>query len=270
MKKQDANVVFAGSIPENYDRYLGPSFFEPFAKDLVARLPNAPLQSVLELACGTGIVTRQLRKALPAQTRIVATDLNRAMFEFAQKKSQPNENIEWQEADAGALPFAAETFDAAVCQFGLMFVPDKQAAVREAHRVLKRGGVFLFNVWDAIEHHAIARTTHETVATFFASDPPNFYEIPFSFHDEKTIRALLESAGFKNIECETVTLPCRSSSADELSIGLVRGNPIATAIEERGVDIGEVIAAVRQKVAQHFGEAPVESTMRALVWRAEQ
>ena len=133
-------------FPQNYDRYLGPVLFEPFAKDMAARLKDEQPKNVLEIACGTGIVTRRLRDSLAPAVRLVATDLNPGMLAFAQRKFSESENLEWQEADAGALPFDDGSFDAVVCQFGLMFVPDKEAAMRECYRVLSSGGVFLFNV----------------------------------------------------------------------------------------------------------------------------
>jgi ubiquinone/menaquinone biosynthesis C-methylase UbiE len=143
--ERDRNVLFQGAVPENYDRYLGPAIFEPWAEDLVSRLANKKNKRVLEIACGTGIVTRRLRDALPATIEIVATDLNSDMLEFAKPKFKDDENIIWQQADASALPFPDCSFDAAVCQFGVMFVPDKAAATRESYRVLRGGGVFLFN-----------------------------------------------------------------------------------------------------------------------------
>lgn len=266
--KRDPNVIFEGSIPENYDRYLGSAFFEPFASDIAARLHGMPPRNVLEIACGTGILTRRLRDSLAPAVRLVATDLNPGMLAFAQGKFSANENVEWQQADAGALQFPDSSFDAAVCQFGLMFVPDKESAMRECHRVLNRGGVFLFNVWNSIECNPIGRIAHQTIASFFERDPPNFYELPFGFYNADLIRGLLQRAGFKAIESSLVTLPCRSSSAADFAIGLVRGSPVSTAIEERGVDVNDVVCAVSQKIAERYGTAPVESTMQAWVWRA--
>ena len=245
--KRDSNVVFEGSIPEYYDRYLGPAFFEPFADDLTARASREQPTHVLEIACGTGIVTQRLRDRLSPAAQIVATDLNPGMFSFAQGKFSGDENIKWQQADAVALPFPDASFDAIVCQFGLMFVPDKSAAMRECYRVLAAGGVFLFNVWDAIERNPIARIAHETIASFFEVDPPTFYQLPFGFHDDALIRDLLAKAGFKSVESSLIKLPCHSSSATEFAIGLVRGNPVLTAMEERGVNVEEVERAVSQK-----------------------
>ncbi len=165
----DQNVLFQGSIPENYDRYLGPVFFQPYAEDIADRLKHRKPGSVLEIACGTGIVTRRLRDALPATTEIVATDLNKDMFEFARPKFQKTENVRWEQADASSLPFQDDSFDAVVCQFGIMFVPDKAAALRQVHRVLRRDGVFLFNVWDSFDANLSAHVAHTTIASFFRS-----------------------------------------------------------------------------------------------------
>jgi SAM-dependent methyltransferase len=266
--KPDPNIIFEGSIPENYDRYLGPAFFEPFAIDIAARLQGEQPKNVLELACGTGTLTRRLRDSLAPAARLVATDLNPGMLAFAQGKFGAIENLEWQVADASALPFSDGSFDAVVCQFGLMFVPDKESAMRECYRILGSGGVFLFNVWDSMEHNPFGWIAHKTIATFFEYDPPNFYELPFGFYDADLIRGLLQRAGFMAIEASLVTLPCRSPSAAEFAIGLIRGNPVATAIEERGVDPDEVIRSVGQEIAERYGAAPVESTMQAFVWRA--
>lgn len=264
----DKDAIFGGPIPENYDRYLGPSFFEPFADDIVARLEPRGLTNLLEIACGTGIVTRRLRDRLSPETRLVATDLNPAMFALAREKFAPKESVIWQEADAGALPFADGSFDAVVCQFGVMFFPDKAAALRETWRVLRSGGVYLFNVWDSFEQNPAAQTAHETIASFFDRDPPSFYHTPFGFYDTDLIRQLLQEAGFEEIEISIVKLPCRSASAAEFAVGLVRGNPVAAAIEERGGSVDRVVEAVGKKVGERFGNAPMETTMQALICRA--
>jgi ubiquinone/menaquinone biosynthesis C-methylase UbiE len=266
--EHDRNVLFQGAIPENYNRYLGPVIFEPWAEDLVSRLPGRKYGGILETACGTGIVTRRLRDVLPATTEIVATDLNSDMFEFAKRKFRSGENVIWQQADASALPFPNCSFDAAVCQFGVMFVPDKATAMRESYRVLRSGGVFLFNVWDSFEANPFGQIAHATIASLFDHNPPRFYEIPFGFHDSTVIRKLLQDAGFGKIESCSETKACRSPSAREFATGLVRGNPVGAEATERGVDPEDLIVAVAKRIAERFGDAPVQSTMRAIVWQA--
>lgn len=262
----DPNAVFAGSIPENYDRHLGQVLFEPYARDLAGRLDVKDGARVLEIACGTGIVTRHLRNRLPAGARLVATDLNPPMIDFARQKLTGMRGIDWRPADACALPFREASFDAVVCQFGLMFVPDKSAAFREARRVLVPGGVFLFNVWDSLERNAFARIAHETIGSFFPVDPPTFYRIPFSLHRKDELLALLSEGGFMEPRIEEVALEGLSPSAGELAIGLVEGNPTATTIRERGdVPVGKVIEAVAAVLAGEFGDRPVRLPLKALV-----
>jgi ubiquinone/menaquinone biosynthesis C-methylase UbiE len=264
----DPNVLFQGDVPENYDRYLGPVMFEPWAEELVARMAGEKHSRVLEIACGTGIVTRRLRDALPATIEIVATDLNADMFQFAKRKFRNDENVSWQQADASALPFLDCSFDAVVCQFGVMFFPDKAAAMRECYRVLGSDGTFLFNVWDSFDANPFAQITHATIASFFDHDPPSFYEIPFGFHDSVMIQRLLQDAGLKKIESFSETKPLRAVSAREFATGLVRGNPVAAEATERGVDPDDLIEAVAKRIAESFGDAPVKSTMSVIVWQA--
>jgi len=263
------NVAFVGSIPENYDRYLGPTLFEPYAADLVTRVDVPGGGAVLELACGTGIVTRRLRDRLAASTKLVATDLNEPMMSHASRKFREDENVKWRQADATDLPFSDQSFDAVICQFGLMFVPDKPQAIQEAHRVLKPGGKFLFSVWDSIERNDFPRVAHETISKFFDDNPPDFYQIPFSFHDRLEIESLLTETGFKEIEFTLLPLNSNAASARDLTQGLVHGNPIITAIRERNeAMIPEIEKSVFEAVVANFGEAPVQARMQALIFSA--
>ena len=265
----DQHTAFIGSIPENYDRYLGPALFEPYAADIVDRLNVSADASVLELACGTGIVTRRLRDRLPRSVKLIATDLNEAMIRYAASKFGPDEVVEWKQADATNLPFADESFNAVVCQFGLMFVPDKERAIREAYRVLKAGGIFLFSVWDAIEQNDLAHVAHTTISTFFEHDPPNFYEVPFGFHDPEAITSLLTAVGFKDVELSLLTLPSISPSALDAAKGLVEGNPVIVVINERSpFDVPKIVAAVAEAVANRCGDMPVRGKMQAYVCTA--
>jgi ubiquinone/menaquinone biosynthesis C-methylase UbiE len=265
----DTDAQFAGSIPGTYDRCLGPMFFEPYAADLVARLKLSENSSVLELACGTGIVTRHLRDRLPASTRLVATDLSEPMMQDAMAKFTGGEAIEWKQADACSLPFGDHQFDAVICQFGFMFVPDKPLCGREARRVLKPGGVFLFNVWDSLAKNPLGRIAHETVSVFFETDPPAFYQVPFGYHDQAEITHLLETAGFRDVRVETVGKLSVPTNADDAARGLVQGTPVSIAIAERDASLFPIITeAVAKAIKKELGGSPFRAPMQAIVAEA--
>lgn len=267
----DQHAAFVGSIPENYDRYLGPCLFEDYAKDIAQRVNVPDGGSVLEIACGTGIVTRKLRDSLPASARLVATDLNEAMIAYAKHKFLTDEPVEFKQADATELPFADSSFDAVVCQFGLMFFPDKDRAVREVHRVLKPGGVYVFNVWDAIEKNELAEIANETVRTFFESDPPTFYQVPFGLHDQAIVRKLLDDAGFRDAEMLVLAKTGVSPSAADAAKGLIEGNPVIVEINQRATSSVESIeAAVAAVIAARCGDNPVRGKLQAIVCTARR
>lgn len=264
MTTASTNASFVGSIPEFYDRHLGPVIFEPYAADLAERLELATGATALEVACGTGIVTRHLLGTLEPGTRLVATDLNAPMVDYARVHLPADPRLELRPADAQALPFADGSFARVVCQFGVMFFPDKALALREAKRVLGPGGKLLFNVWDAIERNPFGRIAHETIGSFFESDPPTFYLAPFGWHDPEEIRATVTGAGFRDVHIDVVAKEAVAVSARNFAIGLVRGNPLTLA--ERGItDLAPVIDAVAAALARGYGEAPFRCPIQALV-----
>ena len=267
----EQHAAFVGSIPQNYDRYLGPVFFHHYADDLVARLPVTPGMRVLETACGTGIVTGRLATRLKGIGTLVATDLNEAMFAHGRKQVPGVSGVEWRQADATNLPFPDRSFDAAVTQFGLMFYPDKAAGIREAFRVLKPGGLYLFSVWDRLERNPIARITHETVATFFEKDPPQFYTTPFSLHDPEPTLRWLREAGFADVQWVRVEKVGISPSAADATIGLIEGNPIyGTIMERRPEALADIKKAVASAIAKELGDNPVRCPENALVFSARR
>jgi ubiquinone/menaquinone biosynthesis C-methylase UbiE len=266
---KDEHAQFSGSIPTAYDRYLGPMLFQPYAENLAARLQVEKSGSVLELACGTGILTRVLRTRLPSTVELIATDLNEPMFRHAAAKFRKDEAVQWLQADACSLPFGDQLFDAVVCQFGIMFVPDKALAAREAHRVLKPCGLFLFNVWDAMDHNELGQLTHQTIASYFDKDPPAFYEVPFGYHDQDEIKRALNEAGFQEIKTEVVAKVGAASRAEDAATGLVQGNPVAVAIAERDPSLLPIITkAVAQAITDRFGETDIRAPMRAIIVHA--
>lgn len=263
-----AEAQFGGSIPEYYDRILVPGQFDAFAIDLARRLPAKPAGDLLELACGTGAVTRRLRERLDASVGIVASDISKPMIEYARGKIGGS-SIEWREADAGKLPFADAAFGALACAFGIMFFPDKQAAAREARRVLRKGGVFVFNVWDGLENNAHGRANAEAMDALFPGDPEmQWGRQPYEFNDPAMIRGLLEAAGFSSLRLEQVRRPVQCPSAREWATGQMRGTPRGALIEQRGKTLDEVIDQVAAALARVGGEKPFRVDAQALVVEA--
>jgi SAM-dependent methyltransferase len=259
---------FSGSIPEHYDRGMGPVQFLPFGVDRAGRLPREPAGDVLELACGTGIVTEQLRKRLAPSRRLVATDLSQAMLDYARgKRGAPG--IEWRTADAQALPFADAAFAAVVCAFGVMFVPDKKKLFGEARRVLAEGGALLFNVWDGLENNPHGKASGGVISGLFPGDAEmDFARIPYGFNDPAQIQDLLEGCGFREARFHRVRLPIESPSAHSLATGAIRGTPRVALLEKRGASPDAVIERVAEAFRAIGGDEPFRSHMQALVIEA--
>jgi ubiquinone/menaquinone biosynthesis C-methylase UbiE len=265
----DQSARFVGDIPAHYDRGMGPHLFVDYAADLARRVAAAQPARVLEIAAGTGIVTRMLRDALPPTTDLVASDLNPPMLDVARGKFAAGENIEFRPADATALPFPDVAFDAVVCQFGVMFFPDKDKAYREARRVLAAGGRYHFNVWDSFDFNPFARIVHETVGRFFAADTPRFYTIPFGYHRIDPIKASLADAGFVDISMHVRKVDQKIANARWFAEGLILGNPIVEEICARGVaDPTEIIDAVTAALRREFGQSPGRMPLQAIVFDA--
>jgi ubiquinone/menaquinone biosynthesis C-methylase UbiE len=261
--------LFAGSIPVLYDRYLGPMIFAPYATDLAARAAALRPARVLETACGTGIVTRALRQALPATAEIVATDLNQPMLDYA-ATAETLSNTTWQQATAQALPFDDASFDLVVCQFGVMFFPDKPTAYAQARRVLKPGGTFLFNVWDRIEENPFPHVVTQSIAALYPDDPPRFMErTPHGHFDTKAIEADLRAAGFTDIHAETVARTSRAASARDVAIGFCQGTPFRNEIESRAPGrLDELTQIATDAVTARFGAGAIEDKIQAIVFEA--
>ena len=257
--------LFAGSIPKIYDRFLVPLIFESYACDLARRLAGTDPRDVLETAAGTGVLTRAIAAQLP-EVCLVATDLNQPMLDHAAAR-QPGGRVAWRQADALALPFEIASFDAVVCQFGVMFFPDKVQGCKETHRVLRPGGHFFFSVWDRISENEFSDVVTRALAALFPRDPPSFMaRTPHGYHDVERIRDDLQTAGFKEIAIEAVDGKSRAASPGDAAIAYCQGTPLRSEIEER--DASGLEAATRratEALAQRFGPGPIEGRIRALV-----
>jgi len=255
---------YVGSIPENYDRYRATDF-EPYADDLAGRIASAGQGGpLLELGCGTGILTERLRARLPSSVRIVATDLNQPMVDYARAKYAGTSGIEWDLADMVSLPFPSASFAVVACQFGFMFPPDKAMAFREARRVLVPGGLLAFNVWDSLEANRSMGIVQRTISSFLGRAPA-FFDAPYGFHDRSLVRDLLESNGFRQVEISTLSIRTVSPSARSLAAGIVIGSPASLELRQKGIAPEPVIEAASAALAQAFGDRPCETDRRALV-----
>lgn len=268
----DTDKLFSGSIPKLYESHLVPLIFEPYAADLKRRVAALNASRILEIAAGTGVVTRTLATLPNDDLTIVATDLNQAMLDEAATLATARP-VRWQQADAMALPFADGEFDAVICQFGVMFFPDKTRAYAEARRVLRPGGVFIFNVWDRIVENEFADTIATALASVFPEDPPRFLtRTPYGYHDRAVIAQELTAAGFtRPAHMDTLAARSQAASAQEPALAYCQGTPLRSEIEARdAARLGYATAQAAAALAQRFGQKAVDGKIQALVVTVEK
>ena len=266
MRALEGDHLFVGSIPALYDRLLVPLIFEPYAIDLATRCASARPHDVLELAAGTGAVTRHLASTL-TEASITATDLNQAMLDHAAAVGTARP-VTWRQADAMDLPFDHTTFDVVVCQFGVMFFPDRATAFAEARRVLRPGGTLLFNVWDRLADNAFAETVTDALAVLFPRDPPRFLaRVPHGYHDAATIARDLAAGGFTTPpHIEAVGAVSRAASARVAAMAMCQGTPLRNEIVERGADrLDDATDVATAALETRFGHGAIEGDIRAIV-----
>jgi SAM-dependent methyltransferase len=262
------NTSFVGTVPENYERYLAPLMFKPYAQDLACRLMVGDRAEVLELACGTGVLTSELLSMMETGVHLVASDLNEPMLAVAQQKIR-DRRIEWQQADAAALPFDAGRFDAVISQFGVQFFTDKVAAATEVRRVLRPGGVFLFSTWGGPQNNPLAHIAQQTAEACFPGDTPTFYHVPWSYGDTREIESDLRAGGFRHVSIQPVSLVGRAPSADYAAMGVVQGTPMANAIAERhSITVDAFTAVISASLTRELGDGPLALPMHAWIVRA--
>ncbi len=263
----ETDKEFAGSIPESYDKHMVPMIFEPYAVDLAQRAASFSPGSILETAAGTGVVSRAMTSKLAIGTRYVATDLNQAMLDYARSQQPPDSRVQWRQADALALPFEDAFFDLVCCQFGAMFFPNRSAAYREAKRVLKPGGRFLFSVWDRIEENVFADDITNALAAIFPDDPPRFLaRTPHGYYDKDLIRNDLRNAGFLNVEIDTLAEESRAPSPHIVAVAYCQGTPLRSEIEARDPDgLNAATDHAMSALAEKHGTGEVSAKIQAHV-----
>lgn len=260
---------FAGSVPDHYDTYLGPLLFEPYAEDMSGRLRQDRVRNILELACGTGRVTRHLIPLLPAEGQLLATDLNADMLALAMKLL-PDPSIQWELVNAEELPYENGHFDHVVCQFGWMFFPHKEQAFRESRRVLKKGGKLLFNVWDSIEHNPRSALIQKVLNEMMGSEAPDLMDRgPYSFSDPELIASMVVKAGFEHVNIEVVSRTTYYQEAEELIRGFVDGSPLSSFLQARPLSFREELASrLKAGIEEQHGQLGRSIPLRAIVVEA--
>ncbi len=267
-----SDTVFSGSVAELYDSHLVPLIFEPYASDLARRVSALAPSRVLETAAGTGVVTRAMARSLPANVGLLATDLNQSMLDRAAAVGTARPVL-WQQADAMRLPFDDASFDIVVCQFGVMFFPDKTRAFSEARRVLRHGGTLLFNVWGRLEENELAHVVTLALAEHFAADPPRFMaRTPHGYFDREAISIDLANAGFGATPAvETIAARSRAVSARAAAIAYCQGTPLRNEIQARGdADLAEATSICAAVIARRFGDGPIDAKIQAHIVAIER
>lgn len=262
---------FLDSIPQAYQEYMAPLIFDPYAADMAERaLAHSPT-AILEIAAGTGVLTRKIALNLKPNARFTVTDLNLPMLRIAQKNIQ-DDRITWQLCDALSLPFEDHKFDAVVCEFGAMFFPDHVKAYKETNRVLRQNGRFYFSVWDKISENDFAYAVELALEKYFPNNPPKFMSrTPHGYFDQEMIHNELDTSGFSEIEFETLTFTSKAPAAKFVAAAFCTGTPLRSEIESRipgGLE--KATAYVTDVLVELYGSGPLESKMRAFVISAKK
>ena len=254
-----------GQTATHYDQFFGPLYFEPYAVEVAKRIDPAGIAVVLEIAAGTGRVTRHIRELISPKARLIASDISDEMLAVAKTKLG-HLDIDWQNIDAQQLPFSDNSIDLVICCFGYMFVPDKPTAFAEAWRVLRPGGHFLFTTWDKLENNPASYTSMCIAKQYLEEQLPASYDLPTSMSDEMVIRSLLKDTGFSNLSVENVKLLSVCASAKEVALGFVQGGSVYDEVRKRKPgSIDEIKIRLEKELADQFGDSPMTMPISALI-----
>jgi ubiquinone/menaquinone biosynthesis C-methylase UbiE len=265
---QVSRLKFTGSIPRNYDRYMGPMFFEEYAKEIADRVDVSKVKDALELSCGTGRVTNHLRKVLQASAKLIASDISQDMMDIA-KERLSGEAIDWRSIDFTTIPLENSSVDLVVCSFAYMFAENKTEAFQEALRILRPGGMLILSTWDKMEFNQASSVFRQIVKTYLGDLLPETYKLPYSMHDPNKIREQLLQAGFSAVKIDVVEKNSVSETARDAAIGMVQGGSLYNEIVRKNPAwVEEITASVEKELSEKFGAAPMIAPMRALIAQA--
>ena len=266
MNTESKTTAFSGNIALNYDEYLGPLLFENYATDMARRVGLLQPSKVLEVACGTGRLTKQLLETLSSNASLVATDISVAMLNLAIDKIGEGPKVQWIVADSMSLPFDDGSFDCVADQFGVMFYSDRVKAYQETFRVLEDGGTFIFNSWDIMSNNPVVMFVKELMEEYFPVNPPSFYNLPFSYFDQAVIKADLIKGGFSDINIKVLQANGYSASSYEAAKGLLEGTPMYNGIAEQCADLlPELIETLSDRLAEVYGASDLNVPLQALI-----
>lgn len=260
-------IPFEKTIPGVYEKYLGPYLYEPYAVYTTSRIKGKP-EEILEIGIGSGRLTNHLSKNF-INSKITGVDINPNMLDIALEKVKGT-NVELHVADAQSLPFQDNCFDCVVCQFGFMFLPDKQKGFDEAWRVLKPGGQFLFVTWDKAENNITLNISQQTILQNLKEEPPAYFGKAYSaMHNPDDLMSFCKKAGFDNPKIEKVTLKGESPSAMDAAIGFVEGNSIVKEILKEGPKLLQSIKAIIvSRINEQVCKDPICSELNAWIGEA--
>lgn len=244
---------FKGSVPEFYDALFGAQLFEPYARDLLSHIPDTfATRSVLELGCGTGRCTQQILVQLKGLVELTATDISQEMLNFASRAvGSTSATISWETVDECDLPFGDNKFDMVICQFGYMFCSDKEKAFAESVRVLRPGGMLLFNVWGSIEKNPLCFIADRVLKASHPHDHDDFFKLPYSMHDQSMVSEMLESAGLENISVQDESIKCYWGTPHEAAAAIIDGSPISLILKSRGEDAQPLVDQISAAYREH-------------------
>ena len=257
---------FTGKDAEYYDQLLGPILFEPYGRYLASQIDISGVESALEIAAGTGRVTRQIRKVLPPSVRFVATDISNDMLSIARHELN-NNGINFKVEDAQDLSFPDNSFDLVICQFGMMFLPDRNKGFSEIYRVLKPGGKFMCFTWDDTRNMPFFELyINDLVVPNFADEDTTRFFTPFSMYEPQSLQKYFSDAGFKDVQVVHVSLKSGSATPDNLVNAFFRKHMLGKEVSTKDAALLEPLAQkMEQETGRKFGHTKIELDLSALL-----